>query len=99
MVICVLKCIGAIVSSLVIFSDEMRSLGSGFTAFLAIELIITFVWIAGVWKMRKWGVLTYLMLTAAVQGVSSKMGVWSPGDFVKSAILLSILFWHFPRMK
>jgi hypothetical protein len=98
-VICILKMIGTLVSIFVIFSEEAKLTASWFPAFLTIELLITYVWIWGVWKMRKWGVYTYLAWTFVVEAVLSKIGCWQLSDVVRPAIVLGILFWHIDRMR
>src|SRR3954469_19333157 len=97
--VCFVKFLGAIFSGIVVFSDDAKVVARWFPALLATEVIITLVWIWGVWKMRKWGVYTYLGWTFVMEAVLSKMGLWDLSDVVRPAIVLGILFWYSDRMK
>lgn len=82
-----------------VFSDIARNIGTWYPPYLAFSSLVGFVCMVGLWKMRRWAVLTYTGFVALNQIVMLVMGIWSVSALVIPGIFIGIMFSQVSKMR
>lgn len=98
-VICVLGFIGGLFAVPMIFADNARKIGAWYPPYLATSVLVGFICMVGLWKMRRWAVFTYTGFVAVNQIVMLAMGVWNIFALVIPAIFIAIMFSQVSKMR
>ncbi|NQW41838.1 MAG: hypothetical protein HQ463_00195 [Bacteroidetes bacterium] len=97
-VICVLGFIGAAFAIPLIFYDIARQIGSWYSPYLGLSVIICFVCMVGLWQMKKWAAYTYTGFVGLNQIVLLTMGVWNIMSLISPIIVVGIALMHLKKM-
>ena len=98
-VLCVIGFIGGLFAIPMVFSDIARKIGAWYPPYLAFSCLVGFVCMVGLWKMRRWAVLTYTGFVALNQIVMFAMGVWSVSALIIPGIFVGIMFSQISKMR
>lgn len=98
-VLCVIGFIGGLFAIPMVFSDIARKIGAWYPPYLAFSCLVGFVCMVGLWKMRRWAVLTYTGFVALNQIVMFAMGVWSVSVLIIPGIFVGIMFSQISKMR
>ena len=98
-VLCVIGFIGGLFAIPMVFSEIARKIGAWYPPYLAFSCLVGFVCMVGLWKMRRWAVLTYTGFVALNQIVMFAMGVWSVSALIIPGIFVGIMFSQISKMR
>lgn len=97
--ICILGFVGAVITIPLIFSSTAKSIGEWYPPYLGLSFIVGGVCMIGLWKMKKWSVITYTVFAAINQIVLLVMGAWNVLALIIPAIFIAIIFSKFKEME
>ncbi len=97
-VICILGFITLLLSILAAFTETAKAIGSWYSPYLVLGAVIGLVAYTGIWRMKKWGVLTFVGLFAVNNIVLFVMGAWNMSALILPAVLIALLFWKYKLM-
>ena len=97
--VCVVGFLGAIVTVPLIFSDISKSIGAWYPPYLAFAAIVGLICMIGLWKMKKWSVITYTTFVGINQIVLMAMGVWNIFALIIPGFVIAIGFSKYKLME
>ncbi len=97
-VVCILGFIGAAISLPVIFTSLAETVGAWYPPYLGLSVVVGFVCMIGLWKMKKWAAYVYTVFVITNQIVLLVMGVWNVMALLVPAIVVGIALYHVGKM-
>jgi hypothetical protein len=98
-VICVIGLIGALFTIPVIFTSIPGQLHAWYPPLLIFNTVVGATCVVGLWKMRRWSVLTYTGLYVINQIILVAMDQWNLFAVVSPLAVIAIGFMYWSRMK
>jgi hypothetical protein len=97
--ICLIGFIGVLISIPLIFSPFVSMFGAWYPPYLALSVVVGFVSMLGLWKMRRWGLFLYTAAFFINQIILLKAGLWNPMGLALPLVVILIGFSTLPRMR
>ena len=98
-IICVVGILGGLLGIPFIFTEAAKSIGLWYQIYASISIAAGFICFAGLWMMKKWGIIIYTMLTGINQIVLIKMNIWNIFAIIMPVIVIIIGFIYFKEME
>ncbi len=97
-VIIIIGIIWSLLSFLYVFSPSVKKVGAWFPAMLGMLVALRFISMIGVWHMKKWGVLVFLISVCLKLFLSVLLNQLSPVEVILSMLIGISLLPYFRRM-
>ncbi|MEQ1555067.1 MAG: hypothetical protein ABL929_12855 [Ferruginibacter sp.] len=98
-VICTLGVLGTLPTFLLWTTELAYMVGQWYLNFLLISSFLIWLSVAGVWKMKKWGVLAYTSIIVASEIILFKYNVmWSYTSLIIPLIVTTTIWFYFKKM-
>ena len=96
--LCVLSFIGAILVVPMAMSEEAKKIRVWYPHLLIISGVIGLICNIGIWKMKKWAVYGYIILTSVVQIIFISTGLWTVPSLIVPGLYILMIILYFKRM-
>jgi hypothetical protein len=98
-VICISGFLSSLLPILLSFTEVAYMVGRWYVDILPISSIIIWTSLAGIWKMKKWGVIIYTITIIVTQTILIKYNVmWSYTSIIIPVIVTLTIWFYFKRM-
>jgi hypothetical protein len=97
-VIIIIGIIWSLLSFLYVFSPSVKKVGAWFPAILGMLVALRFISMIGVWHMKKWGVLVFLISVCFKLFLSVLLNQLSPVEVILSMLIGISLLPYFRKM-
>ena len=97
-IICFIGVINAAQLSFMVLSPVSKQLGAFYPYYFFLSALISLVSIAGLWFLRKWAALLYVLVLGSNQLVLVSMGLWELTAVLIPAIIIALLFKNLDKM-
>lgn len=96
--ICIVGIINSIQMINLILSPMSRQLGSIYPLYFALSVVLSLVFIAGLWFLKRWAALAYGALLICNQIVLLLMGYWSISTALIPTVIILLMLKNLDRM-
>lgn len=98
-IVCTLGILGTLPSFLLWTTELAYMIGQWYLNYLLVSSFFIWLSLAGVWKMKKWGVLAYTAIVIVTETVLWKYNtLWSYISLIIPLIVTTTIWLHFKRM-
>ena len=97
--ICVVLFLGAMMAMQFVVSDEFRAFPATFRYIYIGMVLLTPVSVLGIFLMRRWGVILYVLVTVVGQVVQIIYGTLNPVYLVLSVLIIAVCFIYYREMR
>ena len=98
-VVCILGILGTLPTFLLWTTELAYMVGQWYLNFLIISSFLIWSSLAGVWKMKKWGVLGYTSIIVATEIVLFKYNIiWGYTSLLVPVIVTTTIWFYFNKM-
>jgi hypothetical protein len=96
--ICIIGLINAIQILNVLLSPMVKQLGAFYPLYFGTSALISLACIVGLWLLRRWAALTYILVLLGNQAVLLSMGLWEPTALVVPIVIIGVILRHFKQL-
>lgn len=96
--VCIIGLINASQMIQLIMSPVAQRLGEIYPAYFTVSAIISLVCIAGLWFLKRWAAVMYIIILLGNQIALAKMGYWEASAAVVSIVIIGILLRYWQRL-
>ncbi|MBP8115086.1 MAG: hypothetical protein KAY50_07005 [Chitinophagaceae bacterium] len=98
-VVCTLGVLGPLPNFFLRFTELAYMVGQWYLYFLLISPFLIWFSVAGVWRMKKWGVLAYSSIIVVTEIILFKYNVmWSYTSLIIPLIVTTTIWFYFKKM-
>jgi hypothetical protein len=97
--VCVVGLINAIQMINLVFSPMSKQVGAIYPVYFSFSVVLSLICLAGLWLLKRWAALSYIVLLIANQIVLAVMGYWEITAAVIPAIIIVMLIKHLDKMR
>ncbi|MGJ0514206.1 MAG: hypothetical protein ACR65O_00475 [Methylomicrobium sp.] len=97
--ICVIGLINAIQMINLVFSPMSKQVGAIYPVYFSFSVVLSLICIAGLWLLKRWAALFYMVLLICNQIVLVAMGYWEVTAAIIPAAIILLLFKHLDKMR
>ena len=80
------------------FTATAKAVSPYYPLFLIVSAFVGLIAYAGIWMMKKWGVITFTVLFVINNIALFTIGQWNPLVLVLPIIFIALLFWKYKSM-
>jgi hypothetical protein len=96
--ICIIGIINAIQMLSLILSPMAKQLGAIYPFYFSVSVLISLVCIGGLWLLKRWAALLYMVVLICNQVVLVVMGYWELTAAIIPMAIILLLFKHLDKM-
>ncbi len=96
--VCLVGALSVLLSAVTAFSGIERFAGRSYPLYLLVSTAVQAVSLFGMWKLRRWGVYLYTVLTVGCQAYLFVIGGWALLTVIAPLIVLGIGYSYLRRM-
>ncbi|MGR8941857.1 MAG: hypothetical protein ACU83P_09750 [Gammaproteobacteria bacterium] len=97
--ICVIGLINAIQMINLVFSPLSKHVGAIYPVYFSVSVVLSLICIVGLWMLKRWAALIYVVLLICNQMVLMVMGYWELTAAVIPVAIMLLLFRHLDKMR
>lgn len=96
--VCIIGLINASQMIQLIMSPVAQRLGEIYPAYFTVSAIISLVCIAGLWFLKRWAAVLYIIILLGNQIALVKMGYWEASTIVVPIVMIGILLRYWKQL-
>lgn len=100
-IVCVIAFLGSLPTFFFSFTELVYSIGSWYINFLYISSVLLWASVVGIWKMKKWAVLTYTVAVIVIQIVQinhEDFTLWTYSSLIIPSLVTVTVWYYFKKM-